>query len=256
MTMSHTSPSTAVADTESGARGAIYGLLARLFEEPDRELFEALRTGEVGDQLASWIESAGLAGSVEVPDLATEDDYDLLCARFNDIFEVGYPEPPVPLYESAYHDEGRWERINVDLARAYDYFGVSIDDAEREHHDHLVVELEFVGYLARLAAMEDRDDVRTARRDFLSRHLVDFVGTLEDAMAEEVETGIYDDQVRFLAEFVRADHRDLDDALDEGTSEDGTAAPISAKPESEDSEAEEPGSEGNEPHANEEVPPP
>ena len=204
----------ALVDTESGARGAIYGLLAGLFEEPDRETYEALAAGEVGDQFDSWVDTAGFE-ALEVPDLETTDEYDLLCARFNDIFAIGYPDPPVPLYESAYATEGQWESINLDLARAYDYFGVSIDESEREHHDHLVVELEFVGYLARLAATEGRSDLKQARVDFLERHLVDLAEHLEEGIADEVETGIYEDLVAFLAAFVRADR----DALTAETSD-------------------------------------
>ena len=218
--MTPTQPAdTTVVDTENGARGAIYGLLARLFEEPGAELYEALAAGDVGAQLDEWVETAGLETELAVPALETQDDHDLLCARFNDVFEVGYPEPPVPLYESAYHEEGRWDQINVDLARAYDYFGVSIDESRREHHDHLVVELEFVGYLARLAAMEGSEDLLRARRDFLDRHLLAFAEDLEDSIEDEVETGIYDDQVAFLAEFVRADLEALDAAVDETTGE-------------------------------------
>ena len=201
-------PEPPVADTESGARGAIYGLLARLFEEPDREIHEALAAGELGDHLASLVRTAGLV-ELEVPGLRTDDDHDLLRARFNDIFAVGYPDPPVPLYESSYAAEGEWESINLDLARAYDYFGAAIDETERDHHDHLVLELEFAGYLARLAAVEDRPDLEQARQDFLDRHLLGFAEDLESAIGSEVETGIYDDLVSFLAAFVEADRRAL-----------------------------------------------
>jgi len=195
-------------DSVTGARGALYGLLARLFEEPGHELHEALATGDVGDRLAAWVQTAGLE-EVSVPTLETDDDHDLLCARFNDIFAVGYPDPPVPLYESSYAPEGEWESINLDLARAYDYFGAAIDEDRRDHHDHLVLQLEFAGYLARLAAVEDRPDLERARRDFLDRHLVGFAEELESAIRAEVETGIYDELVAFLAAFVRADHRSL-----------------------------------------------
>ncbi|MFB6266565.1 MAG: molecular chaperone TorD family protein [Halodesulfurarchaeum sp.] len=210
--MSTTQSDPAIADVADGAIGGIYGLLARRFEEPDRDGFEALRSARIEDELQSLVDRAGLA--VTVPSLVPESDYDLHCARFNDIFTVGYPEPPVPLYESAYHDEGRWEEINVDLARAYSYFDVSIDQDRREHHDHLVVELEFVGYLARLAAVRDDDRVRRARRDLLERHLLPFARNLADAIDDEVETGIFDAQVRFLRAVVEADLERLEARLD------------------------------------------
>ncbi|MFB6153830.1 MAG: molecular chaperone TorD family protein, partial [Halodesulfurarchaeum sp.] len=84
----------------------------------------------------------------------------------------------------------------------------------REHHDHLVVELEFVGYLARLAAVRDDDHVRRARRDLLERHLRPFARNLEDAIDDEVETGIFDAQVRFLRTVIEADLEQLEARLD------------------------------------------
>jgi DMSO reductase family type II enzyme chaperone len=201
-----------VVDTEAAARGTVYGTLAGLFEEPDETIFEALDDGSMGADLALLVEHSGL--SVDVPTLVTRDDYELLCARFNDIFEIGNPEPPVALYESEYSGEETWDDINLDLARAYDYFGVSVDESNREHHDHLQLELEFVGYLARLAATTDDDSVRMARRDFLDRHLEPFVQNMGMAIEDEVETGIYDGLVSFAVSFVAADLADLESQLD------------------------------------------
>lgn len=214
MTTTDTSPTDVrVDDPAAAARGTIYGTLARLFEEPDESLFEALTDGSIAADVELLVERSGL--EVVVPTMVTDDDYDLLCARFNDIFAVGYPDPPVPLYESEWAGEETWNNVNLDLARAYDYFGVEVNEDEREHHDHLVLELEFAGYLARLAAATDDDGVRRARRDFLDRHLAAFLESMADAMESEVETGIYDDVVAFADRFVRADAADLEGRLDE-----------------------------------------
>ena len=201
-----------VVDTEAAARGTIYGTLAGLFEEPDETIYEALEDGSMAADLEVLVEHSGLA--VAVPPLVTRDDYELLCARFNDIFEIGLPDPPVPLYESEYADETSWDDINLDLARAYDYFGVSVDESNREHHDHLQLELEFVGYLARLAATIDDDSVRMARRDFLDRHLEPFGENIADAIEDEVETEMYGDLVSFAVSFVEADLAALESQLD------------------------------------------
>lgn len=202
-----------IADEEAAIRGAIYGLLATLFEEPDTDTVPDLKSGDIGDQFASLVAMSDL--DVAVPDLVPEDDETLLKARFNDLFAVGYPEPPVPRYESAYYNEGQWESINVDLSRAYDYFGVSVDQTEREHHDHLLLELEFAGYLSRLAAIDGEPSVRRARRDFLDRHLLGLADGMVETIREEVETGIYEDLVGFLAEFVEADLEALEASVGE-----------------------------------------
>ncbi|MGM0399504.1 MAG: molecular chaperone TorD family protein [Halobacteriota archaeon] len=204
-------------DPVAAARGTVYGTLASLFEEPTEPTYEGLADGTLAADIDRLIEAADL--DVAPPPLVTADDYELLCARFNDIFAIGYPDPPVALYESEYESEGQWEEINLDLARAYDYFGVEVDESRREHHDHLQLELEFAGYLSRLAAMEGDDAVRRARRDFLDRHLGPLVEAIDEAMADEVETGIYDDLVEFANAFVAADLADLDSRLDVGVSQ-------------------------------------
>lgn len=202
----------AVDDPVDAARGTIYGTLASLFTDPDQEQYETLADGQLGRDLEVLLEHAGL--DLTVPPMVPVDDHELLSARFNDVFEVGYPEPPVSLYESDHVTDGQWDDVNLDLARVYDFFGVGIDEAERDHHDHLQLELEFAGYLARLAAATDDEGVRRARRDFLDRHLGPFVEAVDDALADEVETGIYGDVVAFTRAFVTAELEDLDSTLD------------------------------------------
>lgn len=208
-----------IRNEEAATRAVVYDVLAGLFEEPDTETFEGLRSGAIGDHLDELVAMSDL--EVTVPDLVPEDDEVLLKARFNDLFAVGYPEPPVPRYESAYYEEGQWESINVDLSRAYDYFGVSVDQTRREHHDHLLLELEFAGYLCRLAAVDDEPSLHRARRDFLDRHLVDLAEGMRGAIEDEVETGIYTDLVGFLADFVAADLEALEETIDETGAEIG-----------------------------------
>lgn len=199
-----------VDDTGAVARGTVYGTLAKLYEEPTEELFEALADGSLFEELERLIDRTEL--DVEVPSVQTTDDYELLCARFNDLFVVGYPDPVIPRYESE-HVETSWNEVNLDLTRVYDYFDVEIDQSEREHHDYLVIELEFAGYLSRLAATGQADAQR-ARADFLDRHLKPFVDGLEAGIEDERETGIYDDVVAFTANFVRADLQDLTNTLE------------------------------------------
>jgi len=196
---------TEIEDPTAAARGTVYNVLASLYQEPSWEGFDALSDGRLFADLEAILERSAL--DVRVPPVATEDEYDLLCARFNDLFAVGYPDPPVPLYETE-HVDGTWNDVNLDLARVYDYFDVTIDTTEREHHDYLPLELEFAGYLARLAATGEADANR-ARADFLDRHLQPFVTAIEAAVEDEPETGIYGDVVAFTARFVRADAAQL-----------------------------------------------
>jgi DMSO reductase family type II enzyme chaperone len=212
----------AVADevtTEAGARGAIYALLGRAFENPEKSFHRALEAGRVDDQLAALVDRSGL--DVAPPDATVTDDRETLSARYNDLFVIGYSEvvdrtdgtvdntgPPVSLYESDYRPEVSWNDVNLDLARAYEYFGCQVDRDERRNHDHLPLQLEFMGYLCRREAAVD-PDVAAARLDFQDRHLRVVSEGVAGALDEEPGTGIYGRLAGFLDRFSEADVADL-----------------------------------------------
>ena len=203
----------------AGARGAVYALLARLFTEADEELYAALSAGEVTDECAQLLDRTGL--DVDPPDLTVEEEKEALSARYNDLFVVGYSEvvdktdgtvhnegPPVSLYESDYRPNVSWNDVNLDLARAYEYFGCQVDQDVRRNHDHLRLELEFMGYLCRREAAVD-PGVAAARLDFHDRHLRVFAGGLTDALSSETGTRLYGRLGDFLDRFTAADVDDL-----------------------------------------------
>lgn len=197
----------AVPDEDAAARAVLYDLLARLFDEPDAAVHRALASGDLEAQFEALLSGTSLS-VVAAGDLRTDDDLDLLKARFNDLFAVGYPEPPVSPYESD-HREAGWHDVNLDLARAYDFFGVRIADGRREHHDHLRLELEFAGYLARREAVGDDDGPGRARLGFLDRHLRHLVRGVRDGVDDEPNTGPYGPLAERLVAFVAADRDDL-----------------------------------------------
>jgi DMSO reductase family type II enzyme chaperone len=193
----------------------VYALAATLFDEPDEAVYDRLAAGHVDAACRELVDATEL--DVTPPDLTVEEPHDLLCARFNDLFTVGYAEytdrtdgsldtdgPPVSLYESAYRPEASWNDVNLDLARAYDYFGLEVDQSARDNHDFLPYLLEFAGYLARWEATGS-DDAARARIDFHDRHLHVLADGLADRMAEEGGTGIYGELASFLDRFVAAD---------------------------------------------------
>lgn len=226
-------------DRPALARGGVYALLASLFDEPDEALYDRLAAGEVDVTCRRLLGESGLA--VDPPALTVDEERETLCARFNSLFAVGHAEyvdrtdgtldregPPVSLYETAYRSDASWNDVNVDLARAYDYFGLDVDDAERDHHDYLPYLLEFAGYLARLegtaaegtapgaAAVGEPSGPARARLDFLDRHLTALAEGVADRTADEPGTGLYGELAGFLDRFVRADRADLADRLDGG----------------------------------------
>lgn len=205
--------------TEAGARGAVYALVARTFAGPDDELYRVLDGGALDDEFAALVGRTGL--DVEPPDATVADDRETLSARYNDLFVVGYSEvidrtdgtienrgPPVSLYESDYRPEVSWNDVNLDLARAYEYFGCRVDSDVRRNHDHLKLQLEFMGYLCRREATVD-PDVAAARLHFHDRHLRILVEGIAEALGQEPGTGLYGRLADFLDRFTAADVDDL-----------------------------------------------
>lgn len=213
-------------DPDAAARGTVYAALARGFQHPTEAFHEAAATGRLETDLERCLDRTPL--DVSVPPLRTEDDYETLAARYNDLFELGYSEytdrtdgslssegPPVPLYESKYRPDQSWNDVNLDLARAYDYYGLEIDADDRDNHDALRYELEFAGYLARREAAVG-SDAAAARLDFHDRHLGHAAAGVADRLADEPGTGVYGGLGDLLEAFVRADRNDLAARL-EGT---------------------------------------
>lgn len=213
-------------DVEPGARGSVYALAAATFTHPDDELYRSLADGSVEETFSELVDRTAL--DVRPPDLSVEESHEKLSARYNDLFVVGYSEvidktdgtidnhgPPVSLYESDYRPEVSWNDVNIDLARAYEYFGCQVDTDTRRNHDHFRLQLEFMGYLCRREAAVD-PEVAAARLDFHDRHLRVITDGIAGALDAEPGTGIYGELTAFLERFTRADVADLDARLNGG----------------------------------------
>lgn len=213
-------------DPDTGARGAVYGVLARCFRDPDERLHAALRDGSLEAEISALLDRTAL--DVTAPTVRTTADHDTLCALYNDLFVIGFSRavdrtdgtvesegPPVPLYESAYRTDVSWSDVNLDLARAYEHFGVGVDSEQREHHDHLPLVLEFAGYLCRREAAVD-PAVARARLDFHDRHLRVVAAGIAERIREETNPGVYGDVAGFLDRFTAADVKDLAGRVGEG----------------------------------------
>ncbi|WEL21423.1 molecular chaperone TorD family protein [Halorhabdus sp. BNX81] len=215
---------------DPAARGVVYQTLATAFEHPTEELHAGLLAGQVKNGMQDALEATAL--DVSVPEFAPGEGYERLSARYNRLFALGSAVvtdrtdgsvdkegPAVSLYESSHRDDATWQTINVDLARAYEHYGLSVDTEERDHHDNLGLQLEFAGYLARREALGEAD-AGAARRDFLDRHLTVFAESLRDSLESTDVAGVYADLATLLEQFVVADHADLADRYDGPSSTD------------------------------------
>lgn len=206
-------------ERDAVARGVVYKTLATSFRYPSPDFHQAAADGSLAQEVERCLGLTSL--DVSVPSLTTDDEYETLAARYNDLFELGYSEyqdrtdgsidasgPPVPLYESKYRSKASWNDVNLDLARAYEHYGLEIDQDSRDNHDAVAYELEFAGYLCRRSvAVGDGGDA--ARLDFHDRHLGHAAAGIADRLADEPGTDIYGSLGELLEQFVRADRNDL-----------------------------------------------
>lgn len=109
-------------------------------------------------------------------------DYETYEAGYIALFEVGVPEPPVPLLESAHSSRAVPQEIVLECVNFYDVLGLR-PSGSAFPPDHLVTQLEFlaaVGYLREQQSDSHcAEPLRCLERDFIERHLLNWLPTVQ-----------------------------------------------------------------------------
>lgn len=177
-------------------RSRLYKLLSLGLRYPREDMFEAIRSGAFHAELedlfsqVSHLESLAIGWTEQVETLqrnlrqAVYPDFEV---QYVQTFDVGAPQPPCPLYEYAYREGQEHATVMARLATFYGHFGLAMNETEgkRELHDHASVELELMHFLTfkeAQATEEGSEDLvacyRLAQRDFLARHLAQWLPAL------------------------------------------------------------------------------
>lgn len=191
----------------ASARSRLYCALADAFDHPRGERQQRWSDGRVVAGLALGL--SALPWPMCLPTHLAHAPACDLAVPYSALFDVAGTRPRVALFERS-HDPARpavpalWE----DLLRYYRYFG--LDFTQRSGGaapDHLLLELEFMHYLAFLetAAAGSRDDLRRAQYDFLERHLARWTGTFAARVAAQQTEGPYAALAGLLDAYVQAD---------------------------------------------------
>jgi DMSO reductase family type II enzyme chaperone len=175
----------------AAARSRVYATFAEVFEYPDAEYFEAVRSGALADALRRVLQEVdpALAESGDWAALSEAgDDKDDLPVEFTRLFDVGASGPPCPLYGGLYG--GARMKTMEEAVRFYNHFGLTLSDSPHELPDHLTTQLEFLHFLAFREAQtlekgEDAGAYRRAQRDFLARHLGRWIPKMREKLAGE-----------------------------------------------------------------------
>ena len=108
------------------------------------------------------------------------------------LFDVGIPEPPVPLFESAHDKTHPAPEIALENTYFYEVLGLK-SDPSRAVPDYLVTQLEFLAALRytreNTCEQETSLSVARAETEFLERHLLNWVPTLRTKLDRTAAPG-------------------------------------------------------------------
>jgi DMSO reductase family type II enzyme chaperone len=114
-------------------------------------------------------------------------DFETYEAAYIAVFDVGAPEPPVPLFESA-HDKSRAaQELVLENTCFYEVLGLRVNPTASTP-DHLLTQLEFlsaVTFAQEQASTESRTtNFSRLEREFLERHLLNWTGAACNKLQE------------------------------------------------------------------------
>ena len=153
-----------------------YRFFALVFASPSPERFDTLAQPALKDLLAGLWQQLRCAG--DFPDFAwfkSREEYE---AAYIALFDVGIPEPPVPLFESA-HDKTRPpQEIALENTWFYEALGLRWD-SRCAVPDYLITQLEFLAAvpytLENAPDSATRGSLAKLETDFISRHMLTWV---------------------------------------------------------------------------------
>jgi len=157
----------------------LYRFFARIFAPPSHDCFEYLGRPSTGESLRSLWHYLSAEG--EFPNFDWFPTYDLYESAYIALFDVGLPEPAVPLFESAHDKSHPAQEIALENTYFYDILGLKSDPAQGVP-DYLITQLEFLAALS-FAQENDPDQMNLgslakAKIDFLERHLLNWLPSL------------------------------------------------------------------------------
>jgi DMSO reductase family type II enzyme chaperone len=183
------------------ARAEVYACLSRLIASPQGELAHAwLGHADLLERLQIAAEAlpyeftpaelaaAALGLDPEDPQIVAER----VGQSFSALFEVGDRGPPLAIREEL--APGANPAGKEEVVRFFEHFGYELGEDYAWRPDHLSVLLEFMHFLTWHDAMATDENLRSgfrnAQRDFLTRHLLWWLGDLSRAVAQRSDSHV------------------------------------------------------------------
>jgi len=184
----------------------LYRFFAFVFAPPTRECFALLSQPGLPEALRNLWKQLKCEG--EYPAFEWFATYEQYESAYIALFDVGIPEPPVPLFESAHDKTHPAQEIALENTCFYEVLGLK-SDPSRAVPDYLVTQLEFLAALRYTCehTSEESTAVSLARAEteFLERHLLNWVATAK-AKLERTNAPGFPVMMTLLVQFLSYRH--------------------------------------------------
>lgn len=187
----------------------LYRFFAFVFAPPTRECFDLLSQPALPEALQNLWKQLGCEG--EFPGFEWFASYEQYESAYIALFDVGMPEPPVPLFESAHDKTQPPQEIALENTYFYELLGLK-SDPSRAVPDYLVTQLEFLAALRYTCehASEQATAVSLARAetDFVERHLLNWLPTAKIKL-DRTDVPGFPRLMTLLVQFLSQRHADV-----------------------------------------------
>ncbi len=181
----------------------LYRFFAHVLGSPTQERYALLHSREFAASLRELWNILQCGG--EFPGSKGFHNYEPYESAYIALFDVGVPEPPVPLVESAHHKAIPAQQIALENISFYEVLNLNVNPA-RAFADHLLTQLEFLSAV-RYAGDQGRDaegraNLTRLERDFLQRHLLNWLPAAETKL-RRLDPPVFPTLFRLLVAFLQ-----------------------------------------------------
>jgi DMSO reductase family type II enzyme chaperone len=184
----------------------LYRFFAFVFATPTQECFGLLSQPALPEALRNLWQH--LKCEEEYPEFEWFASYQQYESTYIALFDVGIPEPPVPLFESAHDKTHPAQEIALENTYFHEVLGLKADPG-RAVPDYLVTQLEFLAALryTHEHTSEESSAVSLARAEteFLERHLLNWLPAAK-AKLDRTNAPGFPVLMKMLVQFLRHMH--------------------------------------------------
>lgn len=187
----------------------LYRFFALVFSPPTHECFNFLSQPSASTALLDlWKQ---LECKNKFPGFEWFASYEQYESAYIALFDVGVPEPPVPLFESAHDKSHPAQEIALENTYFHGVLGLK-SDPRRAVPDYLATQLEFLAAL-RYTREHTSDEgnahlLARAETEFLERHLLNWV-PLAASKVERINAPGFPVLIALLSQFLRQMHASI-----------------------------------------------